>query len=182
MRPSADQQSYSRPAIFFHWIIAVLIALAYFAIEIRGPKGSDSRAFWNSVHYWAGSLVLTLSVLRVLWRLWQGAPPELEEARALTFLARLVHLMLYVFPIAQPLLGILTVNTDGRAFTLAGTALNIVLVAPDPVAHKLIHSTHIFLGNAFYWVIGLHALAAIGHHLVFKDNTLRRMLGTSRAK
>ncbi|MFP3616376.1 cytochrome b, partial [Paraburkholderia sp. SIMBA_050] len=46
----AKQTRYSSPAIFFHWIIFLLVALAYLAIEIRGPKGSDSRAFWMNVH------------------------------------------------------------------------------------------------------------------------------------
>jgi cytochrome b561 len=34
----------------------------------------------------------------------------------------------------------------------------------------------VLIGNLFYWVIGLHALAAIAHHVVFRDNTLRRMI------
>ncbi len=35
---------------------------------------------------------------------------------------------------------------------------------------------HVWLGNAFYWVIGLHVLAALWHHLIRRDDTLRRML------
>jgi len=180
MRLSTDRQGYSKPAIFFHWAIVLLIALAYLAIEIRGPKGSDSRLIWTNVHFWAGSLVLSLSALRIVYRLWHGTPPEVEEARVLTFLARLVHLSLYVFTIAQPLLGILMINTGGHPVTLAGTDISIQLVGADPIARKIIHDTHVFIGNAFYWIIGLHALAAIGHHIVFKDNTLRRMLGTMK--
>ena len=39
-----DLERYSKPSIFFHWAIVVLIALAYFAIEIRGPgKGLAAR-------------------------------------------------------------------------------------------------------------------------------------------
>ena len=38
---------------------------------------------------------------------------------------------------------------------------------------KQIHET---VGTAGYWIIGLHALAALAHHYVWKDNTLRRML------
>ncbi|CAB3797513.1 cytochrome b [Pararobbsia alpina] len=180
MRPSADRRGYSKPAILFHWAIVILIAIAFLAIEIRGPKGSESRLIWTNVHFWAGSLILTLSVLRLLYRLWHGTPPEVEEARVLTFLARLVHLSLYVFTIAQPLLGILMINAGGHPLSLAGTNLNIQLVGAAPLAHKVLEDTHVFIGNAFYWIIGLHAFAAIGHHILFKDNTLRRMLGTMR--
>ncbi|QCP51854.1 hypothetical protein FAZ95_18345 [Trinickia violacea] len=44
------------------------------------------------------------------------------------------------------------------------------------MARPVIKDAHELIGNLFYWVIGLHALAAIGHHVVFKDNTLRRMI------
>ena len=159
-----------------HWAIVLLIALAYLAIEIRGPKGSDSRVFWTSVHLWAGTLVLTLAILRLLWRLWRPAPPDVNTNPLLAFLARLVHLALYVFIFAQPLLGMLMVNTGGHPVTLAGLNLNITLVGADPAARGALKTLHVLLGNAFYWVIGVHALAAIGHQVIFRDRTLQRML------
>jgi cytochrome b561 len=170
------QERYSKPAIFFHWAIFLLLAIAYFAIEIRGPKGSDSRIMWTAVHMWAGTLVLSLATLRLLWRLWRGAPAEVEANALLTFLARLVHLALYLFIFAQPLLGILMVNTGGHPVTLAGTDWQIVLVGADTGARHALHAAHVWLGNAFYWVIGVHALAAIGHQLIFRDRTLQRMM------
>jgi len=177
MRPTAVSQAYSRPAVLLHWIIAVLVALAYTAMLVRGPKGTDARVMWNTVHYCAGALVLTLAVLRVLWRLWKGAPPDIEAPRALTFLARLAHLALYVFIFMQPLLGLLMLNSSGFPLVLPGIDLHIQLVGKDPLARKVIHDVHIVIGNAFYWIIGLHALAALVHHLIFKDDTLRRMTG-----
>ena len=172
----AATDRYSKPAIFFHWAIFLFVALAYLAIEIRGPKGSDSRIFWTSVHFWCGSLVLTLASLRLLWRLWHGAPGELDANPLLAFLSRLVHLLLYLFIFVQPLLGILMINTGGHPVMLAGLNMPIVLAGADPVARGVIHSAHVLIGNAFYWVIGLHAAAAIGHHLFLRDNTLRRMI------
>ncbi|OLL28409.1 cytochrome B [Burkholderia sp. SRS-W-2-2016] len=172
--PTADR--YTKPAIFFHWLIFLLVALAYLAIEIRGPRGSDSRAFWTGIHFWAGTLVLGLSILRVLWRLWAGAPQEVENNRLLAFLARGAHLVLYIFIIVQPLLGILMVNAGGRPVSLAWSDISFTLIGADSIARPLLKDAHELLGNVFYWVIGLHALAAIGHHVVLKDRTLRRMI------
>ena len=172
----AAADRYSKPAVFFHWVIFLLVALAYLAIEVRGPKGSDSRAFWSNVHFWAGSLVLSFAVLRLLWRLWHGAPADIDSNRLLAFLSRLVHLSLYLFIFVQPLLGILMVNTGGQPVTLAGLNLQITLVGADPLARQVLKSAHVLTGNAFYWVIGVHALAAIGHHVMLRDNTLRRMI------
>ncbi|MGF6483948.1 cytochrome b [Paraburkholderia sp. JPY419] len=167
---------YTRPAIFFHWMIFLLVALAYLAIEIRGPRGSDGREFWTGVHFWAGTLVLVLAVLRLVWRLWAGAPEELENNRLLAFVARSAHLALYVFIFAQPLLGILMVNAGGRPVSLAWTDISFTLVRADSIARPLLKDAHEWLGNVFYWVIGLHALAAIAHHVVFKDRALRRII------
>jgi cytochrome b561 len=172
--------SWSRPAIFFHWATAIAIAIGLFAIEIRGPKGSDSRVFWNAVHIWAGTTVLSLSVLRVLWSLWHGTPQELPHSRVQLFLARLVHLALYLLIFVQPLLGIAMVNTSGSAVQLAGTGVQLRFFAKDPVAHQFLHDAHFLIGNAAFWLIGLHAFAAIVHHVVFKDATLVRMVKVSR--
>ncbi|MDE1181606.1 cytochrome b [Paraburkholderia sp.] len=176
MSMSRAPERYSKPAVFFHWVVVVLIALAYLAIEIRGPKGTDSRTFWTAIHFWAGTLVLSLAVLRLVWRLWAGAPADVPGAPVLKFLARVVHLALYVFIFAQPLLGILMVNTGGHPVTLAWLNLNVTLVGADAIARPLLKTAHVWIGNAFYWVIGLHALAAIGHHVIFQDKTLRRMI------
>jgi len=35
---------------------------------------------------------------------------------------------------------------------------------------------HGTVGDVFYWVIGLHIVAALWHHLMRRDDTLRRML------
>ncbi|MCG1053560.1 cytochrome b [Mycetohabitans sp. B5] len=172
--PATDR--YSKPAIFLHWAIFLLVALAYVAIEVRGPKGSDSRAFWNTIHFCSGSLVLALASLRLLWRLWHGVPAEVESTRILVFLARVVHLALYLFIFTQPLLGILMVNAGGNPVSLPIVGLDIRLIGADPVARPLLKAMHKFTGNLFYWVIGLHALAAIGRHVLLRDRTLRRML------
>lgn len=172
---SAASERYSKPAVFFHWAIVVLVALAYFAIEVRGPKGTESRVLWSNVHFWAGSLVLTLAVLRLGWRLWRGAPADIDSNRAMMFAARIAHLALYLFIFVQPLLGILMINTAGHPVTLAGLDWQIRLVGEDPIAKQAIRQAHEFIGNLFYWVIGLHAAAALVHHVLLRDNTLRRM-------
>jgi cytochrome b561 len=81
-----------------------------------------------------------------------------------------------LFIFAQPLLGMLMVNTGGHPVTLAGLNLNFTLVGADAAAQPLLKTAHVWIGNAFYWVIGVHALAAIGHHVLLKDRTLRRMI------
>jgi len=93
------ENRYSKPAIFFHWATFLLVALAWLAIEIRGPKGSDSRALWTAV-----------------------------------------------------------------------------VIGTDALLRPVIKTAHEWLGNAFDFVVGLHALGALSHHVIFGNRTLRRML------
>jgi len=171
----AQQVRYNKPAIFFHWIVFVLVALAYLAIEIRGPKGSDSRAFWMNVHFTAGTLVLALSVLRVLWRAIGRTPAPVAQPALLKWLATLAHIALYVFIIAQPLLGIMMVNLGGKPVSLDWLGVSFTLFGPDKALRPTIKEAHELIGNAFYFVIGLHALAALYHHFIKRDDVLRRM-------
>ncbi|MBR7986714.1 cytochrome b [Burkholderia cenocepacia] len=171
----AKQTRYSSPAIFFHWAIFLLVALAYLAIEIRGPKGSDSRAFWMNVHLMAGTFVLVLSVLRVLWRVVSRVPEAIPQATLLRWLSKLAHVALYVFIIAQPLLGIMMVNMGGKPVALDWLGVSFTLFGPDKALRPTIKEAHELIGNAFYFVIGLHALAALYHHFIRRDDVLRRM-------
>ncbi|KVG27947.1 cytochrome b [Burkholderia diffusa] len=171
----AKQTRYSSPAIFFHWAIFLLVALAYLSIEIRGPKGSDSRVFWMNVHLLAGTFVLVLSVLRVLWRAISRVPEAIPQATLLKWLSKLAHAALYVFIIAQPLLGIMMVNMGGKPVSLDWIGVSFTLFGPDKALRPTIKEAHELIGNAFYFVIGLHALAALYHHFIRRDDVLRRM-------
>ncbi|VWB82975.1 cytochrome b [Burkholderia lata] len=171
----AKQTRYSSPAIFFHWAVFLLVALAYLAIEIRGPKGSDSRVFWMNVHLTAGTLVLVLSVLRVLWRAVSRVPAAIQQAVLLRWLSTLAHVALYVFIIAQPLLGIMMINLGGKPVSLDWLGVSFTLFGPDKALRPTIKEAHELIGNAFYFVIGLHALAALYHHFIRRDDVLRRM-------
>ncbi|WP_175776218.1 cytochrome b [Burkholderia anthina] len=172
----AKQTRYSSPAIFFHWAIFLLVALAYLAIEIRGPKGSDSRVFWMNVHLLAGTCVLVLSVLRVMWRAVSRVPEAIPQATLLKWLSKLAHLALYVFIIAQPLLGIMMVNMGGKPVSLDWIGVSFTLFGPDKALGRTLKDAHELIGNAFYFVIGLHALAALYHHFIRRDDVLRRMV------
>lgn len=168
---------YSGPAIFFHWAVFLLVAAAYAAIELKGftPRGSAARALAMGAHEWAGVLVLVLAVPRLLWRLVRGAPAPEPGPRWMQLLAGAMHLLLYLFIFIQPLLGLLTLAAAGHPLAVPGTGLELALAAPDDGLKRLFKDLHETIGTAFYAVIGLHAVAALFHHYMLGDNTLRRM-------
>ena len=162
-----------------HWLMAVLIALGYLLIEQRGifPRGSDGRAAMFQGHYWVGISIFCLAAWRLLARRRHGAPaitPALPAAQAL--LSTLTHVALYAFFIVMPLLGLATAWTDGKSVLIPFTQVAIppLLVENRELAHTL-EDLHGQIGEIFYWVIGLHIVAALFHHFVRKDDTLARM-------
>ncbi|MFJ5381198.1 cytochrome b, partial [Cupriavidus sp. CER94] len=166
-------------AIAFHWLMFVLVAVAYAAIELRGftDKGTAARMVAMEVHKWSGALVLALIVPRLLWRAVRGAPAPEAYPRLGQLAGAAVHGLLYLFLVAQPILGILMMNAAGRELMLPGTGIGLPpLIAPDAALKDWLGEIHETIGNAFYLVIGLHAMAALFHHYMLGDNTMRRML------
>lgn len=166
---------YDKPAIFMHWAIFVLVLIAYLAINLRGPEGSETREFWTGIHVWAGLAVLSLSLVRIGWRLTSSPPPPEPSPAIMMWLAKATHIALYTFIILQPLLGILIFNLEGHPVPLLGSGRSFSVIGESEILAPVVEETHELLGTIFYYVIGLHALAALWHHYVRRDNTMRKM-------
>lgn len=174
---------YDAVAIAFHWLMFVLVAVAYAAIELRGftDKGTAARMVAMEVHKWSGALVLALIVPRLLWRAVRGAPAPEAYPRLGRLAGAAVHGLLYLFLLAQPIVGVLMMNAGGRELMVPGTGIGLPpLIAPDAPLKDVLGDIHETIGKAFYLVIGLHAMAALFHHYMLSDNTLRRMLPRRR--
>jgi len=174
-----DQPRYSRPQRFLHWTMAALVLLVYLAITQRDlfARGSAGRAAMLQSHFWLGLAVFALAGWRLVLRR-KLAPPPVTPALPgwQHWPATIMHVALYAFFIVMPLLGLATAMTDGKDILIPLTdwALPPLLAPDESLAHTL-EDLHVAIGEAFYWVIGLHVVASAYHHWVRKDDTLRRM-------
>lgn len=169
---------YQRPLIALHWIMLLLLAAVYASIELRVlfPKGSDPRETIKALHFMLGLSVLVLVALRLALRLTTTAPAiQPAPSTGQQLLARVMHATLYVFMIGMPLAGWLYLSAKGNPIPFFGLSLP-ALISPDAEFSHLVEEVHETVGVAGYWFIGLHAVAALFHHHVIKDNTLLRML------
>lgn len=171
---------YTAKARCFHWAMAILIVLAYTLILSRTQfgRGTDARILMVQTHFWVGILILVMAFFRVAERRRHPPPdimPPLEGALRLA--ATLSHYALYAFLFIQPVLGILTVMVEKGALPIPLTAVQIPWPFPTSgQTAEYYEDLHKLLASIFYYVIGLHVIAALWHHVVRKDNTLKRML------
>lgn len=169
---------YSNHLRLLHWLMAALVVLAYVFIEGRGwfPKGSALKTFFIQGHFWVGLLVLALVLPRLLARL-RTQPPAVEPALKplVNLLSKVTHYGLYAFLLVQPLMGLLVVLLERGGIPFGSLTIASPFALDKHLAHS-IEDLHVLVGTAFYYVIGLHIVAAFWHHFYVRDNVLKRML------
>lgn len=167
-----------------HWIMFALVVTVYVLINLHHSTSRESA--WHEItehaHMVAGVLVLLLVLPRLWMRRKYGAPPhEPTLARGVRWFARVTHWALYAFLVVQPLLGLTTVEVAGGSVSLFGVTLIPALAStPNRELAGAIFQYHALIGTTFYYIIGLHIVAALWHHFLRRDDTMRRMLGVSR--
>lgn len=169
---------YNTLSIALHWLMLLLFIAVYACIELRElyPKGSDPREALKAWHFMLGLSVLALVVVRIYGRLTSATPAITPEpAIWQTITAKLVHLALYGIMIGMPILGWILLSAAGKPIPFFGLELP-PLVAENKELAKSLKELHETIGVLGYYLIGLHAAAAVFHHHVLKDNTLTRML------
>ena len=169
---------YSSLSIALHWLMLTLLAAVYACIEFREvfPKGSGNRTLIVEWHYMLGLTVFILVWLRLLVRTFSVAPKITPAPPAWQVLiSRVMHLALYLFMIATPILGWLVISAQGHSVMFYGIELT-PLVGEDKEYADQLKEWHELIASTGYWLIGLHALAGLFHHYFVRDNTLLRML------
>lgn len=177
MNPDHDHRHH-RLSIGLHWLMLVLLVAVYALIELRGifPKGSAARDLIKTWHFMLGLTVFALVFVRLAARLGTRLPPITPSPpRWQHALAASMHLALYLFLLTMPLLGWLTLSAKGKPIPFFGLELPALIGADKTLAGNL-EELHQTIGTLGYWLIGLHALAALYHHYFMRDDTLLRML------
>ncbi|ENE8569169.1 cytochrome b [Salmonella enterica] len=169
---------FPRLQIWLHWLTLLLIVVTYAAMEFRGifPKGSASYLAMRETHYNAGIFTWILMFVRLnLHRKYHTpeiipSPPAWQKQAA-----KVMHIVLYATFLLLPLLGIAIMISGGKYWSFLGMSVP-VLISPDHEIKSVLEGIHETLANAGYFFIAAHAVAALFHHYIQRDNTLIRML------
>jgi cytochrome b561 len=161
--------------IALHWTTAVLVVALWLIGQTIdwAPRGAW-RVDYRSVHIVLGLALGVVLIARLLWRLSRKDTLGPIAEGLMLLLARLTHWTLYVLLILAVGLGIGTAWAGGESiFNL----FNIPALAPgNNSLVRMIRGWHSLAANAILIVAGVHAAAALFHHYILRDATLRRML------
>ena len=168
---------YGAVAKGFHWTIAILIItiLAIGLIMVDMDKGPGKFALFRW-HKSLGITVLGLAALRVLWRFSNIQPLKMVSHAAWEkFLAGVTHFLLYFCMFAMPLSGWLMSSAKGIKVSAWGLVLPDLIGVNKPLGN-LFNDFHVTTAWILMGLIGLHVAGALKHHVIDRDDTLRRML------
>jgi cytochrome b561 len=162
----------------FHWLIVLLIITQWLIAE-RADDMPNGLAKLQTLawHKSIGITVLMLAILRLVWR-WLNPVPSLEGMAKPweRMLAGLSHVLLYTLIFAMPLTG--WMMSSARNFPVSWFRLFQLpdLVAPsDQLFHQMLDLHHL-LFKVLLVVALLHVLGAAKHHLIDRNDVLKRML------
>ena len=185
------QTSYGSIAKWLHWLIALLFLCSYCAVYYRHwftEKDTPENWIALQLHLSVGITIAALVLLRILWRLLSVKPdPEPGPAWA-HMLARIGHYLLYAMMILMPITGYIGTGVDTEFFMLfdipkfeSTAAFNMLVTdglgltfaefeKPIDQFHKEIMGEYVVL----FLIFG-HIAAAMYHHFINGDDTLKKM-------
>ena len=180
---SATPARYGRVAITLHWLLAAMIVTSLgVGLSMVGLPFSPLRLKLFNWHKWLGVLILSLSAVRLLWRLLHPPPPlpvSLPRAQALA--AKASHVALYAAMLAMPLLGWAMLSAGGYPVRMTSSFALPPILSPDPALYSLLRQAHGWMGYALFALILLHMAAALHHAWVRRDGVFEAMArGRSR--
>jgi cytochrome b561 len=169
---------YTRTAVIFHWVIALLIFGAFpLGLYMHDLPLSPSKLRLFSYHKWIGITVLMLAVLRVIWRLTHRSPrlpdtmPRWERSAAFG-----VQVMLYILIVAVPLSGWLMSSATGFQTVWFGVLPLPDLIGKDKELGKFLLELHENLNYLMLALVIGHIAAALKHHFFARDEILVHMI------
>ena len=178
---SSEAVRYHLLARWLHALLGVLlVGMFVVGLYMADLPFSPLRLKLYNWHKWAGVVVLTLSFVRLTWRL-ANPPPKLPATVLGAMLPwqrrahAAAHLGLYLLFFAVPLLGWAYSSASGFPLVVFG-----VLPLPDwvPVNETLadlLKPAHRFAAYALAGLVVVHVGAALKHHFVDRDGLLSRM-------
>lgn len=168
---------------FFHWGVALLM-ISLLSVGLYMESYSDYSLY--PIHKSMGVLALLLILPRVIIRVIKGWPKPVANSHYASYeilLSKVVHWILIIGTLVMPISGMMMSGAGGHGIHVFGLELLAQNInsqgqtqAINATIAQLGATTHAILGKVLIGCIVLHTLGAFKHHVIDKDDTLKRML------
>ncbi|MCB9983810.1 MAG: cytochrome b [Rhodospirillales bacterium] len=176
---SENSDQYNLAARVFHWGMALLIFGALIAgfIMTDMPRSPTKFEIYG-VHKSVGVLILTLGFMRLIWRFMGAYPASLPtHAQWEKFLAKTIHIVLYISIFVMPLSGLVMSMAGGHDVGFFGLFKFPQFVGKNPELSEVAEEVHEACALILVGALGLHVAGALKHHFIDRDTTVARMGG-----
>ncbi|MEJ2766192.1 cytochrome b [Photobacterium sp. MCCC 1A19761] len=171
-------KAYDWLSITLHWLSAVVV-IGLFAVGLWMVDLNYYSAWYKPAPHWHKSVGLCLAfatVLRLIWKQMKGHP-AVEGARWEIISAKAAHGLIYLLMFGLFISGYLISTADGRAIDVFDWFSVPGLGELFPNQADIAGEIHEYMAYSLIGLAALHAAAALKHHFINKDNTLKKMLG-----
>ncbi len=164
-----------------HWSMALLLS-GLFVMGLYMTSLNYYDPWYHSLPWWHksfGLLTFFLLLIRTIWTLLNSHPKSPSTHKTWEKnLARAMQKLFYALIFLIALSGYLFATAKGKGIEFFN---GFVIPAPSQTIEEnyvdLIANAHEIMAILLAILVVLHALAALKHHLIDKDQTLTRMLG-----
>ncbi len=174
-------KQYNGIAKAVHWTSA-LVVVAMFAVGVWMVELTYYSQWYKVAPHWhksVGLLLAGLTLFRLMWKVVTKSP-GLEGKPYEVVVAKLVHVFMYLVMLTLFISGYLISTEDGRGidvftwFTIPGAGQ--LFEGQADLAGEI----HELAAWTLIIMAAVHALAAVKHHVIDKDDTLRKMTGVTK--
>ncbi|MCF6317663.1 MAG: cytochrome b [Proteobacteria bacterium] len=178
----SENLTLTKTTIALHW----LVGLTVITMITVGIYMSEYEV-WDlyPIHKSIGIIIFVFILYRFIRRMKRGWPqPVSQYQKHEIILSKIIHWVLIIGTLMFPISGMMMSGAGGHGLSVFGLELlassytaSGEAIALNSTLADLGHEVHELLVYVMIGAIVLHIAGALKHHLIDKDNTLKRMLG-----
>jgi len=169
---------YGLVSIVLHWL-SFLMVCGLFALGLYMVGLTYYDPLYHVLPEWHklwGVVLALITLVRLLWKVFNPRPKLLSGRRWEVYLARGMHALLYCLLLLLFLTGYLITVAEGKALSAFEYTLVPALLELSPQQADWAGVLHRGIAWLLMSMIGLHGAAACKHHFIDRDSTLMRIL------
>lgn len=173
---------YGLVQVVLHWLVAATVIGLFILGDYMVELGYYDPWYRTAphLHKSIGLLLLVVMLIRLAWRTLSVQPAPLATHQPWEVrLAHAAHGVLYLLVFAVMLSGYLISTADGSTIAVFNWFEVPSLTGQVKQLEDIAGVIHRWCAWSLVGLALLHAVAAIKHHVIDRDETLRRMLGLS---